>query len=1269
MRESDHQTTRLPAKPASQPANQPVLLPQSKCASLIFLNPRLLSLGNIPATIELQAFSCNIFSVIEDPRPGFKRRNGGKNIIARMNPSLEEGGRRFYTHRTVSYEWRTVFDEISYANVRDALWAARSIFYASNGEDIQLRLGYSCDIPVALRLFDVLGPFSRVKHYEFEFNAAEMQLNPNGFSADGASASASVEALMWTKPDGSQVEMIGSGDEVPSDQHGQDNQYCLKWLCPECQFGKYCDKSCGYCDESASGNETQCVDRNSVVKMATGYTCPELLRATGVAQKSRSIFDKFAGALKHEFRFDEIIAQLVVRSDLKSVYPTLEEFNIALPRAQYDIRHSRNGASWRLGLSEPQTIDLASEKDASLRFTARCHSSNAWGQSKWRKDLSACALGIFEPAVGIFGGIFQDGTVQIKGKTSDDSFFTRLLDNRHQFLAYMANKRKPSLWNVASSLVETNSARRQLGADEHYEWIKEVINDYSSESFENNSASQCAAMPTSSRRRLITVPDIDRDDSCFLLEYDDSFRLESCKIYTVNETTWETNVKWRTESYSYNTTISFLRGLTAQQNKVSWLDEDKRLLTVKYSTKRGLSARIKMINFEKNETAFSFYFNASDASNETFVAVTGLEISEKQVLSGDFTREESGSFVGEIYVYQNFLGIVKNGTALSTSGTSIADSLIAKFTGARADKDLFLFWFNASGTSLKNFVVATYLSVRDSGDEVFKGAVVVEDGAFTGNIDIRNDTAVTAQGNYTEENNKGSLSAAEAVGTFASEIEIWTTDACDEADAPTFMPSGLPSLYPTTSAPTVTPKPTLPLDAPTSLPTTTLPTSLPTSEPTLVPTLEPTIVPTIVPTLEPTLVPTIVPTIFPTPQPTPEPTISMKPTLVPTYEPTLAPTPLPTPAPTLLPTGVPSLEPTLLPTRAPTLLPTFAPTLLPTGVPSVPGAGRRLSLDAVTPEAKGEALRRELLTTLDDDGLHGKERRLDEYSNASNASNASNPYNSPTSLPTLDPTTAIPTLMPTSQPTPIPTLMPTSQPSPHPTPAPSPLPSLGPTAQPTLQPSLAPSGLPSLEPTVLPSLRPSPAPSSLPSLGPTAQPTLQPSLAPSGLPSLEPTVLPSLRPSPAPSSLPSLGPTSAPTVSSVPTHLPTPPKPAQDRIRMDTGGKVCLKIGLDTEIEFRASASFTNDTISLHIPSFKNSLLIRKEIETTIEFVANDRTLRAAVEAWCSDVSTAKGVYGHISNWDTSLVTNVRTSIAEQICSFLRASLTFFFSGPVCVRR
>ena len=69
-----------------------------------------------------------------------------------------------------------------------------------------------------------------------------------------------------------------------------------------------------------------------------------------------------------------------------------------------------------------------------------------------------------------------------------------------------------------------------------------------------------------------------------------------------------------------------------------------------------------MINFEKNETAFSFYFNASDASNETFVAVTGLEISEKQVLSGDFTREESGSFVGEIYVYQNFLGIVKNGT-------------------------------------------------------------------------------------------------------------------------------------------------------------------------------------------------------------------------------------------------------------------------------------------------------------------------------------------------------------------------------------------------------------------------------------------------------------------------------------------------------------------------------------------------------------------------------------------------------------------------------
>ena len=50
-------------------------------------------------------------------------------------------------------------------------------------------------------------------------------------------------------------------------------------------------------------------------------------------------------------------------------------------------------------------------------------------------------------------------------------------------------------------------------------------------------------------------------------------------------------------------------------------------------------------------------------------------------------------------------------------------------------------------------------------------------------------------------------------------------------------------------------------------------------------------------------------------------------------------------------------------------------------------------------------------------------------------------------------------------------------------------------------------------------------------------------------------------------------------------------------------------------------------------------------------FVADDTTIRTAVAVWLSDATAAEAMYGHISNWDTSRVTNME-ELFEDASSF-----------------
>ena len=58
----------------------------------------------------------------------------------------------------------------------------------------------------------------------------------------------------------------------------------------------------------------------------------------------------------------------------------------------------------------------------------------------------------------------------------------------------------------------------------------------------------------------------------------------------------------------------------------------------------------------------------------------------------------------------------------------------------------------------------------------------------------------------------------------------------------------------------------------------------------------------------------------------------------------------------------------------------------------------------------------------------------------------------------------------------------------------------------------------------------------------------------------------------------------------------------------------------------------------------KEALLLRRRLswyeeETTA--ITDSTSLQTAVTAWCSDATSAEATYGHISNWDTSGVTDM----------------------------
>ncbi|CAH0375486.1 unnamed protein product [Pelagomonas calceolata] len=209
-------------------------------------------------------------------------------------------------------------------------------------------------------------------------------------------------------------------------------------------------------------------------------------------------------------------------------------------------------------------------------------------------------------------------------------------------------------------------------------------------------------------------------------------------------------------------------------------------------------------------------------------------------------------------------------------------------------------------------------------------------------------------------------------------------------------------------------------------------------------------------------------------------------------------------------------------------------------------------------------------------------------------------------------------------PTPAPSVSPyptTSQPSPEPSFLPSPMPSSIPsTARPS---TAAPSSSPSSSP---PSLKPSPAPSRLPSPRPTAHP----SAAPSRAPSLVPTSAPTSMPVPAPTPLPS---TSTPSAvpSSRPTPLPTPATPAPSYAPKP----------LPTSRPTTGAPSYAPSAVPTSLPTPVPAP------RPTVNNVMTDGNIRTAVAAWLADAAAAEALYGHISTWGTSAVTDMEALFAH----------------------
>ena len=74
----------------------------------------------------------------------------------------------------------------------------------------------------------------------------------------------------------------------------------------------------------------------------------------------------------------------------------------------------------------------------------------------------------------------------------------------------------------------------------------------------------------------------------------------------------------------------------------------------------------------------------------------------------------------------------------------------------------------------------------------------------------------------------------------------------------------------------------------------------------------------------------------------------------------------------------------------------------------------------------------------------------------------------------------------------------------------------------------------------------------------------------------------------------------------------------------------------------------------------RNTLKNRKIKKGGFKF--NNETLKTAVNEWCEDRTAAISQYGHISDWDTSSVTNMKTLFEDKGSFFYsQISLLLFF--------
>ena len=148
----------------------------------------------------METVSCNIFSAIKDSRDQFKHRDGEKQFLARMQIFDRHGSRHqssvtFSSSNLKIVEAKAAVTEIQFASLRDSISAFRSLVYESR-KDIILDLGYSCEVPLTVTFFNVLGPFSDTKRFVRLLNITDMLINPEAQETEDALFSASLAVTL-----------------------------------------------------------------------------------------------------------------------------------------------------------------------------------------------------------------------------------------------------------------------------------------------------------------------------------------------------------------------------------------------------------------------------------------------------------------------------------------------------------------------------------------------------------------------------------------------------------------------------------------------------------------------------------------------------------------------------------------------------------------------------------------------------------------------------------------------------------------------------------------------------------------------------------------------------------------------------------------------------------------------------------------------------------------------------------------------------------------